>query len=64
MSGPSKVCKTRSLFVLFSKVLGLFVCLLWGYLEGLGLVVSRFIMRRSKVSTWVLGFINLRTKSP
>ena len=34
------------------------------YLEGQGDLVSRLIMGRSRVTIWVLGVMNLLTKSP
>ena len=36
----------------------------WGYLEGQGDLVSGLIMGVSRVPIWVLGGINLLTKSP
>ena len=34
------------------------------YLEGQGDLISRSIMGISRVTTWVIGAINLLTKSP
>ena len=36
----------------------------WVYLEGHGDLVSRLIMGISRVVIWIIGFINLLTKSP
>ena len=36
----------------------------WGYLEGQEDLVSRLIIGISRVTIWVMGVINLLTKSP
>ena len=36
----------------------------YSYLEGQGDVVNRLIIRRTRVTEWVIGIIDLLTKSP